>query len=142
MFKKIFIILIALFIFAQYTGTSYSAGTDSGSSDSYLQEYKDAEKFVLRAKKLEKKNKTERAKKLYSAIVPKTVDEYLSFIEKYPNQKENEKLLNPVWHVHNGKPPKEKIVMPFSMLLNIVGSSNAKSKDVLWKFINRFIFTY
>ena len=24
------------------------------------------------------------------------------------------------------------------MLLNIVGSSNAKSKDVLWKFINRF----
>jgi len=79
-----------------------------------------------------------RAKKLYSEIVPKTVDEYLSFIEKYPNQKEDEKLLNPVWHVHNGKPPKEKIVMPFSMLLNIVGSSNAKSKDVLWKFINRF----
>ncbi len=79
-----------------------------------------------------------RAKKLYSEIVPKTVDEYLSFIEKYPNQKEKERLLNPVWHVHNGKPPKEKIVMPFSMLLNIVGSSNAKSKDVLWKFINRF----
>ena len=49
-----------------------------------------------------------RAKKLYSEIVPKTVDEYLSFIEKYPNQKENEKLLNPVWHVHNGKPPQEK----------------------------------
>ena len=46
--------------------------------------------------------------------------------------------MNPVWHVHNGKPPKEKIVMPFSMLLNIVGSSNAKSKDILWKFINRF----
>ncbi len=79
-----------------------------------------------------------RAKKLYSEIVPKTVDEYLSFIEKYPNQKENEKLLNPVWHVHNGKPPQEKIIMPFSMLLNIVGSSNAKSKDVLWKFVNRF----
>ena len=79
-----------------------------------------------------------RAKKLYSEIVPKTVDEYLSFIEKYPNQKEKERLLNPVWHVHNGKPPKEKIVMPFSMLLNIAGSSNAKSKDVLWKFINRF----
>ncbi len=79
-----------------------------------------------------------RAKKLYSEIVPKTVDEYLTFIEKYPNQKENEKLLNPVWHVHNGKPPQEKIVMPFSMLLNIVGSSNAKSKEVLWKFINRF----
>ena len=79
-----------------------------------------------------------RAKKLYSEVVPKTVDEYLSLIEKYQNQSKTEQLLNPVWHVHNGKPPKEKIVMPFSMLLNIVGSSNAKSKDVLWKFINRF----
>ena len=28
--------------------------------------------------------------------------------------------------------------MPFSMLLNIVGSSNAKKKDVLWKFIKKF----
>ena len=79
-----------------------------------------------------------RAKKLYSEVVPKTVDEYLSFIEKYPTQEKKEQLLNPVWHVHKGNPPKEKIVMPFSMLLNLVGSSNAKNKDVLWKFINRF----
>ena len=28
--------------------------------------------------------------------------------------------------------------MPFSMLLNIVGSSNAKTKDILWKFIKKF----
>ena len=28
--------------------------------------------------------------------------------------------------------------MPFSMLLNLVGSSNADNKTVLWKFINRF----
>jgi len=79
-----------------------------------------------------------RAKKLYSEVVPKTVDEYLSLIEKYQNQSKSEQLLNPVWHVHNGRPPKEKIVMPFSMLLNLVGSSNAKSKDILWKFIQRF----
>ena len=37
-----------------------------------------------------------RAKKLYSEVVPKTVDEYLSLIEKFPNQKINDKLLNPV----------------------------------------------
>ena len=79
-----------------------------------------------------------RAKKLYPEVVPKAVDEYLSSIEKYSVQKSNERILNPVWHVHNGSPPKEKIVMPFSMLLNIVGSSNAKSKDVLWKFIKKF----
>ena len=59
-------------------------------------------------------------------------------IEKFESQKEKEKLLNPVWHIHSGLPPKEKIIMPFSMLLNIVGSSNAKKKDVLWKFIKKF----
>ena len=40
--------------------------------------------------------------------------------------------------MHNGKPPSEKIVMPFSMLLNLVGSSNADNKEILWKFINKF----
>ena len=79
-----------------------------------------------------------RAKKLYSDVVPKAVDEYLSLIEKFPDQKEKEQLSNPVWHVHNGAPPKEKIVMSFSMLLNLVGSSNTDDKKILWKFINRF----
>jgi lysyl-tRNA synthetase, class I len=79
-----------------------------------------------------------RAKKLYSEVVPKAVDEYLSLIETFPNQETKEQLLNPVWHVHNGKPPNEKIVMTFSMLLNLVGSSNADSKEILWKFIQRF----
>ena len=79
-----------------------------------------------------------RAKKLYSEVVPKAVDEYLSLIEIFPNQKPNEQLLNPVWHVHSGNPPKEKIVMTFSMLLNLVGSSNAENKEILWKFIQRF----
>ena len=79
-----------------------------------------------------------RAKKLYSEVVPKTVDEYLNQIEKYPTQELKDQILNPVWHVHNGSPPDEKIVMPFSMLLNLVGSSNADSKDILWKFIKNF----
>ena len=79
-----------------------------------------------------------RAKKLYSEIVPKTVDEYLSLMEKYHGQDAKEKISNPVWHVHNGNPPDEKVVMPFSMLLNLTGSSNADNKEILWKFIKRF----
>ena len=79
-----------------------------------------------------------RAKKLYSEVVPKTVDDYLSYVKNYQTQETKDKLLNPVWHVHNGKPPKEKIIMPFSMLLNLVGSSNANNKEIIWKFINRF----
>ena len=79
-----------------------------------------------------------RAKKLYPEVVPKTVDEYLNLIEKFSTQNQADQFLNPVWHVHNGMPPKEKNIMPFSMLLNLVGSSNAKNKNILWKFINKF----
>ena len=79
-----------------------------------------------------------RAKKLYSEVVPKAVDEYLSLIDKYPSQTKREQISNPVWHIHKGNPPNEKVIMPFSMLLNLVGSSNAENKEILWKFINRF----
>ena len=40
-------------------------------------------------------------------------------------------LMNPVWHVHNGKMPKEKIIMTFSMLLNLVETSNADTKEII-----------
>ena len=79
-----------------------------------------------------------RAKKLYKEIVPKAVDEYLDFIEKGINQNELQTLLNPVWHVHNGVMPKEKMIMTFSMLLNLVETSNANSKDLLWKFVKKY----
>jgi len=79
-----------------------------------------------------------RAKKLYKEIVPKAVDEYLDFIEKGKSQNELQLLLNPVWHVHNGEMPTENSVMPFSMLLNLVETSNADSKELLWKFVRKY----
>ena len=79
-----------------------------------------------------------RAKKLYKEIVPRAVDEYLDFIEKGKTQNELQLLMNPVWHVHNGKMPKEKIIMTFSMLLNLVETSNAGTKDLLWKFVKKY----
>ncbi len=79
-----------------------------------------------------------RAKKLYKEIVPKAVDEYLDFIEKAKKQDELQVLMNPVWHVHNGKIPQENSIMTFSMLLNLVETSNASSKDLLWKFVKRY----
>jgi lysyl-tRNA synthetase class 1 len=79
-----------------------------------------------------------RAKKLYNEIVPKAVDEYLDFIEKGKTQNDLQLLMNPVWHVHNGKMPKEEIIMSFSMLLNLVETSNADSKELLWKFVRKY----
>jgi len=79
-----------------------------------------------------------RAKKLYADVVPKAVDEYLTCIDKFDEQDTQHRLLNAVWHVHNGNPPKEKSIMPFSVLLNLVGTSNATDKEVLWKFIKKY----
>ena len=79
-----------------------------------------------------------RAKKLYKEIVPKAVDEYLDFIEKAKKQDELQILMNPVWHVHNGQIPAENSIMSFSMLLNLVETSNADSKDLLWKFVKKY----
>ncbi len=79
-----------------------------------------------------------RAKKLYREIVPKAVDEYLDFIEKGKTQNDLQKLMNPVWHVHNGSMPEENTIMTFSMLLNLVETSNADSKQLLWKFVKKY----
>jgi len=76
MFKKIFIILVSGFILAQYLGVSYGASSDSGSGDNYLDLYSDAKKFVLRAKKLEEKNKIDRATKLYIKALEKLEQAY------------------------------------------------------------------
>jgi lysyl-tRNA synthetase class 1 len=78
-----------------------------------------------------------RAKKLYKEVVPKAVDEYLDFIEKGKTQNELQLLMNPVWHVHNGRMPKEDMIMSFSMLLNLVETSNADNKELLWKFVKK-----
>ena len=79
-----------------------------------------------------------RAKKLYNEVVSKTVDDYFNFIEKSKKQDQSQLLLNPVWHVHNGNVPKEEIIMSFSMLLNLVETSNAETKDILWKFVKKY----
>ena len=79
-----------------------------------------------------------RAKKLYKEIVPKAVDEYLDFIEKAKTQDELQTLMNPVWHVHDGKIPDEKLIMSFSMLLNLAETSNADTKELLWKFVKKY----
>ena len=79
-----------------------------------------------------------RAKKLYKEIVPKAVDEYLDLIDKSKNQDDKQLILNPVWHVHNGNIPKEDMIMTFSMLLNLVETSNANTKELLWKFVKKY----
>ncbi|HZH09879.1 MAG TPA: lysine--tRNA ligase [Microvirga sp.] len=94
-------------------------------------------------------NKPREAKKLYFDVIPRQVDDYLTFLEKYPAQDEKMRLMNPVWHIHAGEPPKPELVssgganqpgttISFSMLLNLVAVANSEDPAVLWGFIRRY----
>ncbi|WP_395174429.1 lysine--tRNA ligase [Roseibium alexandrii] len=78
------------------------------------------------------------AKRMYFDVIPKAVDEYYTFAQKYEQMPVEQKLQNPAWHIHSGDIPKIDMPVPFAMLLNLVSASNADSKDVLWAFISRY----
>ncbi len=78
------------------------------------------------------------AKRLYFDIIPRTVDDYLQFLDAYPRQAPKERLGNPVWHIHAGDPPPADNPVPFAMLLSLVTASNAENAETLWGFIGRY----
>lgn len=82
--------------------------------------------------------KPKSAKRLYFDVIPRQVDEYFQFLGAYDGQEADKKLSNPVWHLHNGNPPKPNMPVSFSMLLNLVSASNSEDKNVLWGFISRY----
>jgi lysyl-tRNA synthetase class 1 len=87
------------------------------------------------------------AKRLYFDVIPRTVDDYLGFLEAYPRQAWRERLGNPVWHIHGGEPPEPEILthdgdrqptISFAMLLNLAAVSNDENPSVLWGFLRRY----
>ena len=79
-----------------------------------------------------------KAKRLHFDVIPKNVDEYLTFLGKYPDQEPKEQLGNPVWHIHAGSPPEADIPISFALLLNLVSASNSEEPEVLWGFIRNY----
>ncbi len=82
--------------------------------------------------------KPKTAKRMHFDVIPKAVDEYHQQLRAYPDQDVKAKLNNPVWHIHGGDVPESRMVVPFSMLLNLAGVANAEEKDQLWGFIQRY----
>jgi lysyl-tRNA synthetase, class I len=87
------------------------------------------------------------AKRLYFDVIPRTVDDYLSFLEAYPRQEWKERLGNPVWHIHAGAPPQRETLthgeegqatITFAMLLNLAAVANTDNPSVLWGFLRRY----
>ncbi|WP_149589551.1 lysine--tRNA ligase [Tabrizicola flagellatus] len=82
--------------------------------------------------------KPKTAKRLWWDVIPKAVDEYHQQLKAFPEQPIEQQVNNPVWHIHNGKPPESRMVVSFAMLLNLASVAAAKDAAGLWKFIRRY----
>ena len=79
------------------------------------------------------------AKKLYFDVIPKAVDEYITFAEKLAEQDDAKKLENPAWYIHDGKVPNSQHTpISFALLLNLVNAANTEDPAVLWNFIKSY----
>ena len=79
--------IIYVFVFLLLTNFSFAAGGSSSSNGNKANLYKEAKKFIVRAKKLEKKDKLEKALKLYSKA-------YDKLLKAYDKDKKNPDILN------------------------------------------------
>jgi lysyl-tRNA synthetase class 1 len=82
--------------------------------------------------------KPKAAKRLYFDVIPRAVDDYLAFLGKFETDELQKRLDSPVWHIHNGNPPKEPSHLSFGILLNLASVCNSEDKSVLWGFIQRY----
>lgn len=79
-----------------------------------------------------------RAKRLYFDIIPKAVDDYLTFLSKLPAETPEKQVENPAWHIHAGAAPANDVPISFAILLNLASVVHAEDEAVLWGFISRY----
>jgi lysyl-tRNA synthetase, class I len=82
--------------------------------------------------------KPKTAKRMHFDVIPRAVDEYHQQLRAYPDQDIDAQVNNPVWHIHQGKPPASKMVVTFGMLLNLASVAGSKDAAGLWGFIKRY----
>jgi len=79
-----------------------------------------------------------RAKSLHLGVIPRAVDEYWQFRGNYPKQPIDQKLGNPVHHIHAGNVPDTTLPLTYGLLLNLVSLPGVADKDTAWRFVQRY----
>jgi lysyl-tRNA synthetase class 1 len=80
-----------------------------------------------------------KAKQLHMGVIPRAVDEYWQFREKYRDQPVKERLGNPVHHIHDGKLPEGTLPVTFGLLLNLVGVMGEASPEQVWGYLANYV---
>jgi lysyl-tRNA synthetase class 1 len=80
------------------------------------------------------------AKRLYFDVIPRLVDEYEQQLDATSRQDEKQLLANPVFWIHDGDLPQDRLPagLSFAMLLNLASVVNADQGAILWGFISRY----
>ncbi len=78
-----------------------------------------------------------KAKRLHFDVIPRAIDEYGDFLARYPDQPLDQKLGNPVHHVHQGAPPPADLPVSFALLLNLASVAATDDPDRLWAYVAR-----
>jgi lysyl-tRNA synthetase class 1 len=79
-----------------------------------------------------------KAKSLHIGVIPRAVDDYWQFRGTYADQPIEQKLGNPVHHIHRGKVPGEGLPLTYGLLLNLVSLPGVGDKDTAWRFVQRY----
>ncbi len=79
-----------------------------------------------------------RAKRLFFDVIPKTTDEYFSHLKKYNDQTHDEKINNPVWHIHKGLPKINNLPVSYTLLLNLASVCHANDTDTVWGYVSNY----
>ena len=80
-----------------------------------------------------------KAKQLHMGVIPRAIDEYWQFRGNYPGQPIEQRLGNPVHHIHNGPPPAEPLPISFGLLLNLVGVLGSADREVIWGYLRNYV---
>ena len=83
-----------------------------------------------------------KAKQLHMGVIPRAVDEYWQFRGNYAGQPVEQRLGNPVHHIHRATlegVPAELLPVTFGLLLNLVGVMGDASKDRVWGYLSNYV---
>jgi lysyl-tRNA synthetase, class I len=82
------------------------------------------------------------AKKLYVDMIPRTMDEYLEQLRRYPEMAEEKRLDSPLWHIHNQgqEVPQYRSRVNFTMVNNLVSALGMERPDATQ--VSRFLSRY
>ncbi|MEN3748638.1 lysine--tRNA ligase [Sphingomonas sp. HF-S3] len=81
-----------------------------------------------------------KAKALHMGVIPRAVDDYWQFRGNWPNQPIEQKLGNPVHHIHNGAVPTETLPVTFGLLLNLVGVMGGDAtREQVWGYLGNYV---